>query len=285
MKNKIALFFALVFFVGALHVVYANALDDGMADYYQKSWAQAQAEFQKVLQNDPNNSLALVYYIVCAYRDGDFTRIMGNLEDHLVDYPDDQHAAIELAFFHYTQAYIEGSDPAQALREFRQAALKGPNPLVHTGIGIVYYDIGDLTRAQKELARAMDMNPKDVLAYEYAGKILLSFAKDPKDALPYFQEVVALAPNYPDGHYYLARTLSQLGEAADAVAEYQKTIALDPLGVGRGGDARMELGDLYQKLGEFNKAREMYREALQLDPNNSLAKARLEKVAKEAQGK
>lgn len=280
--KPIKLFLCLSFlFFTFFKIANASALDDGLKAYYQKQWVQAADDFQKATAQEPQNSLALVYYIVSNFWKGTSEHVIQDLEDRLIDNPNDQVADTQLGFAYYTQDFVKGRKPDKALSELYRSARLGPSPLVHTGLGIIYFDLGNLTRSKKEFARAMDMNDKDVLAYEYTGRILLSFDNDPQDALEYFQQEVKLAPNYPDSHYYYASTLDALGNTDEAIAQYERTISEDPLGVGRGVDAQVALGDLYQHNKQYDKAREAFEKAAALDPNSPAIKQRLTDLDKE----
>jgi tetratricopeptide (TPR) repeat protein len=256
-------------------------MNKGMKAYYRKDWIAAARLFRKVLYRDPDNSLAMVYYVVSKAWVGDLRHRVEQLEDRMVDYPDDQNADIRLAFFDYAYAQIRGRSFSKSLNEFRLAARMGPSSIVHTGIGIVYFNQGHLDLAQRQLAFAMQINPKDVLAYEYMGRILLQFNHQPKLALDYFKEEVLLSPFYPDAHYYLGRTYQKIGEAVNAEVQYQKTIFLDPLGVGEGFNARIALGDLYVQTAQFQKAEAVYKKALELYPDNTLIQERLNQLRKQ----
>lgn len=278
-KNLIAFFCSLALLSAFAH---ASSLDDGLQAYYQKDWSRAMSLFKQSIKDDPKDSLALAYYTVAHFWVGTSERQIRELEEQLVDDPADQLAEIRLGFSYYTQARVHGHKPDKALTELRQAARLGRSSLVHTGLGIVYFDMGNLTRAKKELAHAMDMNPNDLLAYEYMGQILLKFDDDPQSALNYFQEEIRRVPAYPDAHYYLGLSLDALGKQDEAEAEYAKAIRLDPMGVGRGAEARVALGDLYLKAKRTEEARQAYEEALKLDPSNGLLKKRLADLEKES---
>lgn len=261
--------------------VHASFMDDGLNAYYQKNWLEASESFKKAMKEDPNNSLALAYQIVCSFWLGTSEHELQTLQDNLLDNPNNQLAQIRLGFTHYTKSFAAGQRPEKALSDFREAARLGTSSLLHTGIGIVYFDLGNFTRAKKEFARAMDMNPKDVLAYEYMGRILLVFNNDPQSSLQYFKQQTDLVPAYPDGHFYYASALDALGKTDDAITEFQKTIRLDSLGVGRGIDAKISLGDYYLRNKQYEDARRTFKEALSLTPDDSTLQSRLTQVDKE----
>jgi len=280
-------FFAALVFASFLLVqnAFASGLADGLRAYYQKHWDDASQNFQQAMKADPNDSLALVYYIVTTFWLGTSEREIRNLEDALIDNPNDQLTDTRLGYFYYTKSLVHGQKPDKASAELRQAAKLGTSSLVHTGLGIVDFDLGNFNRAKKELARAMDLNAKDVLAYEYMGRILLSFDSDATSALNYFQQEKSLAPNYPDGYYYCASAQDALGKKDEAISDYNETIHLDPLGIGRGLDAHISLGDLYLRYKQYDEARKALKDALAIDPNNQVIKDHLADVDKQQKAK
>jgi len=91
-----------------------------------------------------------------------------------------------------------------------------------------YGDI-PIPRAQAEARRyarrALELAPDLADAYAAYGLISLSDAQ----SLPFYARAVALEPQQPDYHRWLAQAYSAVGREADALAEYQRAAALDPL--------------------------------------------------------
>lgn len=278
---------ALILLISSLFIqgAFASELSDGLRAYYQKNWDTAAARFKIAMNKNPNDSLALVYYIVTTFWLGNSEHEIRDLEDALIDNPGDQLTDVRLGYFYYTKSLVHGQKPDKAMNELIQASRLGPSSLAETGLGIVNFDLGYFNRAKKELAHAMDRNPKDVLAYEYMGRMLLSFDNDAADAVNYFQQETTLAPDYPDGYYYLGAAYDTLGKKDAAVSNYNETIQLDPLGIGRGLDAHISLGDLYMKYRQFDEARKAFKDAEAIDPNSPVIKQRLSDVDKAAQKK
>ncbi|MCA1732742.1 MAG: tetratricopeptide repeat protein, partial [Acidobacteria bacterium] len=60
----------------------------------------------------------------------------------------------------------------------------------------------------------------------------------------------------------------------EAVEAFQRALSIDPNAV----DALLSLGDLYKNQGMTARAIACYEDALQIDPENALAKTRLKNV-------
>jgi len=76
---------------------------------------------------------------------------------------------------------------------------------------------------------------------------------------------VEIDPGYAEAHYNLGVTLGRLGRGAEAVAHYQRAIALRP----DMPEAHNDLGNALLEQGRWDEALGQYREAVRLDPANA----------------
>nr|MBR9810341.1 redoxin domain-containing protein [bacterium] len=76
------------------------------------------------------------------------------------------------------------------------------------------------------------------------------------------------------GYYQLAWREDSKGSKIRATAYYQKTLAINP----RNSKARIDFGALLGNQGKFDEAETQFRMALELDPDNQVAKKNLELV-------
>jgi len=79
--------------------------------------------------------------------------------------------------------------------------------------------------ARRYARRALELAPELADAYAAYGLISLSDAQ----SLPFYARAVALEPQQPDYHRWLAQSYSAVGREADALVEYRRAAALDPL--------------------------------------------------------
>jgi DNA-binding SARP family transcriptional activator/TolB-like protein len=79
--------------------------------------------------------------------------------------------------------------------------------------------------ARRYAQRAMQLAPE--LGEAYAAYGLLSMAD--AESLPFYARAVTLDPQRPDFHRWLGQAYSSVGREADALAEFQRAAALDPL--------------------------------------------------------
>ena len=146
------------------------------------------------------------------------------------------------------------------------------------GLGRVLLDLGDTDEAVSFLERAVSLAPDSGAARYALGSALrvagdqdaaerilrtVGAANDAKPALddPVLARVRELAA---DEHHFLnqGRSLEAKGQVADAVAAYERALAINP----RMASAHANLVGAYGRLGDASKAEAHYEAALSIDP-------------------
>ena len=90
----------------------------------------------------------------------------------------------------------------------------------------------------------------------------------PTDALPHYEQAVAVEPDYPWGLAALAYALADRGETESAIMYYQRSLANDP----EYGDARIELAKLLALLGRWEESAEQYQYFVARHPQDTEAR-------------
>jgi len=120
-------------------------------------------------------------------------------------------------------------------------------------------------------SHAIEVTDGNYLAENIVGSMLMDQGKG-DDALPHF--VAATEMNPADAQAYMAIGTYDLqhGEAAQAVAQYEKSIALTDDAVRKNlwlrSTTLARLGSAYRQLGRYEEARRSFRQALELNPND-----------------
>jgi len=99
------------------------------------------------------------------------------------------------------------------------------------------------------------------------------------EAVAEFQKAVALDPKYTAAYLNLSYAYDRQGRTEEATAQYQKVIALEPGNL----FAHNNLGVLYDKKGLYAEAIKEFEQVLQVDPSNATARDNLER-AKSSKG-
>ncbi|MBA3766798.1 MAG: tetratricopeptide repeat protein [Acidobacteria bacterium] len=148
----------------------------------------------------------------------------------------------------------------QAIQSYKRALALKPNlDEAHHQLGIVYFHIGLLDKAQEEIEKALAINPGNTLARFRLGVINLYRGKH-EEALAIFKTIPRGAnPALLDNA--VATALSQLGrnqEASEIVEEYLKTYAKD-----EGGTMTSVKAMLLAKAGDEREAEETIQRAVE----------------------
>jgi len=235
---------------------------------------QAIQDYEKSLEYDPNLDTALGH-LASIYS------CIGKLED-----------ALEL---YNRSVKIKESQPFLGLWDF------------HTwdGRGVCYYKLGEYDKAIQDLNKAIEVGRRPILpAYLYLGKTYLAMGDDSK-AEEYFNKTIEICTGaigaiekgehvwmYPSEVYALhnIRGLAyiELGDYDKAISDFEKVIELGPEEFSRGHtyypvEGRKNIAIVYSKMGDKEKARAFYQEALNIAEERGLqfTKKEIEELLKE----
>src|SRR5262249_2193416 len=134
----------------------------------------------------------------------------------------------------------------------------------------------DTERAQAGAAPKVTTSDQATLAKQnfLRGRMLMDENK-PADALQLLQNSVDIEPNKPEYQRLLAQVQAKNPRLRrEAEAHFLKAIELDPARA----DTYLQLGLLYRRLGESEKALTRLRECLKWDPANAEAGAALAEI-------
>ncbi|HVQ29588.1 MAG TPA: tetratricopeptide repeat protein, partial [Vicinamibacteria bacterium] len=178
-------------------------------------------------------------------------------------------------------------------------SLEPANAGVHFFFGMVCIDLELGVEAFDSLKEAVRLEPESA-PFNYALGAVALHRRDPGEAIPYFKKYAELRPadargpfaigaaafqahDFPlahtelekaaahaetaaGAHYFLARIAREEGDLDEALRLAQKAVTADP----RYADPYAELGILYLRKRETDKAEASLRQCLELDPDNYL---------------
>lgn len=262
-----------------------SRFDQALALFYDRHWVEAQDEFNKVLQEDATNAMAMFFLLDCAVKQDKLAAAINQFEDQSVAKPNDPLAQAQVGIAYYARGLTEVNFLDEALNQFKSALKIDPNlSLANTGMGLVYYQKRMKARCQAYFQRALQTNPNDLLALELLGESIQNDDKRPEEALVYFQQMAQVDPNYPDTYYRLGSALYDLKKYDDAIPNLQKNMQMDPWGITQGYYSPTLLGDIYFEQKNYQQAIAAYQKALQINPNNTNAIYKLDRARKAAKG-
>lgn len=145
---------------------------------------------------------------------------------------------------------------------------------LHWKRGNLYLEEGKREEAFSQYQKAIALQPRCPLYH----KVLADFYwKEgyPGKALMEYKKAVNLYPRNVFYHRALGKFYEEYGLWEEAEEEYQKMVALAP----KVADFQLDLGRIYLKEGKYPRAKEIYQKVLFLDPDNRIAREKIEEIA------
>jgi tetratricopeptide (TPR) repeat protein len=170
------------------------------------------------------------------------------------------------SYAHYLQArrFHHAGDHRAAVDELRLAlATDEGNPYLLTQLGEEYARLGELTKAEAELRRAVERSARYYPAHVMLGRVLLEARRYPRAKL-HLRRAILLRPREPEAYLILAQLhleLRQSDEAVKVVEELAVALPGEASGYSRLGLALAERGDK-------TRAERLLSRAVERDPGN-----------------
>ena len=183
------------------------------------------------LDKDPLNAMALSFFLSARYRSNGLIKAVNELEKRCIEGGETPVLKSQLGIGYFTRGLLDPNMMEEARTHFKTALSKSPDlSIANTGMGMVYYQKRLIPRAKGYFIKALQSNPKDLMALERTGEILMVDDKNYEKALDFFKQIITIAPTYSDGYFYVASTYQKMGNKEKAIEYFEKTIELDPLG-------------------------------------------------------
>ncbi|MBZ5554181.1 MAG: protein kinase [Acidobacteriia bacterium] len=222
------------------------------------------AEKDRLAKNYTENTEAYQLYLKGRYHAAKFTedglaRGLNYFNQAIAIDPSYALAYDGVAYYYVTAAdwFMSPREAMPKAKAALQTALRIDNALseAHTSLAIVsYWYEYDWATAERELKRALELNPNDASAHQFYGSFLawtgrvdagireanraieldplspqartylgvnLFFARRYDEAVKQLEEVTRTSPNYWWAHVFLGRSFAQTGRLPEAIAEFQ----------------------------------------------------------------
>ncbi len=137
---------------------------------------------------------------------------------------------------------------------------------IYVPLGILYYQQGQIAKADELLTKAMVISPDDPQTQYFLGLIRYSQNRN-DDALTAFRRATKADPGYAEAFYQSGETLLRLSKPAEAVADFTKatTLKLNYF------EAWLGLGNAYYESNNLPEAVRAYKEAVRLKNDSWVA--------------
>ncbi len=172
-----------------METVVQETLRAGLGHHRAGRLAEAEKNYRKVLEADPQNAEAL----------------------HLLG----------LAAYH-------GNRPERAIELISDALINDPGNVKYiVNLGGAYQASGNTDDAARCYRQAMEHDPESADAFYNLGLIMLAEG-NLEDTLNSFQRAVSIDPDFAEAHYNLGLTLAKTDDPARAEAAYRRAIKINP---------------------------------------------------------
>ncbi|UCF62013.1 MAG: tetratricopeptide repeat protein [Anaerolineaceae bacterium] len=241
--------------------------------------SQAEESFLQAIAVNPRET---TYYIELArirVFAGNYADAETAARDALVIDPNSALAHAVLAWSVDFQAGQE-QDPARksellatAMEEIEQAVKINPSSaLVHAYYAEILIDnnITDYVRALEEAQRALELDPNLLEAHRALGYVW-ELTGNRQQALEAYQAAMLINPNLPRLHIDIGNMQRALGNSEGARDSYLNAVALAPTST----EPLSLLVQLYAGIGEFGRASQYAKNAVDLDPTDARLRGNL----------
>jgi tetratricopeptide (TPR) repeat protein len=214
--------------------------------YYKTSRMQdAAREAEAVALAQPENVAARLLLADCLFRLGQNGRVVDLLQPLAGRTSQDRAVSYLLGM-----ALMKDGRMAEAQAAIDRV-LRDDAPEAHVFLAMMYLRDGDCGKAEPEIRRALDANPKLPLVNFLNGQCLMDAKRsDWPGAIDAFKAELAVDPNHFDANLYLGDLLREGGRHDEALPYLERARRLRPDNLG----ARFSLGAVYVALGRTEEA-------------------------------
>uniref|UniRef100_A0A7S1FJ42 Tetratricopeptide repeat protein n=1 Tax=Noctiluca scintillans TaxID=2966 RepID=A0A7S1FJ42_NOCSC len=146
----------------------------------------------------------------------------------------------------------------------------------HYNLAGVLLELDSVPDAVEHLRKALEVDPCMAKAYDALGGILLEL-EELDGAAAAFQSALSLDPKLFDTHVHLGHALVRSENLTSAAAAYNSALSIE-----QQADVYVHLGELRRSQGENAAATELFRQALQLEPDSEDIGARYRELLNES---
>jgi tetratricopeptide (TPR) repeat protein len=152
----------------------------------------------------------------------------------------------------------ENTDKAISAYE-KAVSLSAELTEVFAPLGMLYFQKGEIAKADNYLAKAVSSNVNDPETQFFLG--LVRYKQNSNDsALSALKKSIQLRPDFADAHYYLGEVYDRLNKDKEAISAYKEAVKINPKYV----EAWFDLGVANYNRGNYDEAIKAYKEVKKL---------------------
>jgi len=127
---------------------------------------------------------------------------------------------------------------------------------IYVPLGIIYYQKGEIAKADEFLSKALKTSPADSQTQYFVGLIRYSQNRN-DEALTAFKEAAKVDQSSAESHYYTGKALMRLNRTDEAIAEFEEATKIKP----KYFEALFDAGAAYYETEKYPEAVAKYKEA------------------------
>ena len=223
---------------------------------------KALEEAKTAVELDQKNTYARYILGNIYYTKEDYAAALPQLEKVMISAPSFEVArALGLTYL-----YLKQPDRARLLFEEMLEAFKGDDSELHMIFGQAYEQTNYPLESEREIKRALEINPKTPRANFFLGYVILQHGGSSRltEAAAAFEKELALAPADFNANFFTGVVASTENSHAKAIGLFQKAIQLNP----KSAEAFLFLGQSQVETGDLAAAEKSLRRAVELDKVN-----------------
>ncbi|MCK4538095.1 MAG: tetratricopeptide repeat protein [Candidatus Krumholzibacteria bacterium] len=232
----------------------------GATLFYLGELDKARIVLEKTLELSPDYSRAQYYYGLLLYEMGDKKRAVELLTTGIRGNDKPEGAILSIALIHLRENNLE--DAMAVLREMLEAGVESADVMYF--IGEVYLRMKNIESAEEYFRRSLSVNPRYLRARERLAMLLIHRGdyKEAEDLLD------SNGDNFADLFKIMGDIQFYKGMLDRAEDYYRKSLDVNS----EYGEAMVSLALTLRKKGMENKADELLRRLLEIDPENIVAR-------------
>lgn len=157
-----------------------------------------------------------------------------------------------------------------AVANYEKALASDPQIDVHSRLGVLYYENGDVAKSETHLKAADGADSRNAETKLYLGLVSLK-QNDADRAVQTIDEALKIDPNYADAYYFRGAANNRRSADDQAVGDYQKAVFIDATYT----DAAFDMATTQYNQEKFGAAAEGYQRVVATDGTYGDAHANL----------
>ncbi len=251
-----------------------DQLSEAIALLQNQQFANAETAFNNLLENGETDTKIHQHLAECQLHQQKFPEAIGTLEAGLKIDPEKTELLVYLS-----QVFWGTGQKDKAIPLVEKAAKLSPKDMqLMSNMASMYYELNRKDEAIKVFEGMLMLSPHSYQIHFNIGSIHLEETRYEK-AIKAFQQGLRFDPSNHFGNKQLGMALHISGDIREALKLYEKAYEK-----AANDTEKIEIlvlqGNGFRDLNQINEAKAFYKQALQLDPNNEVAKTNLQSLAK-----